>query len=313
MRLFAMVALLEGCALDPAWGELGRVELVYDEGVWGCWTGCDARAPLAVRGRARMLVLNDEDLPRFVVESADPDVLAVSHEPGQHGIGLEGRDPGEADLVFTDLDGTVLDRFGIEVAEVRRIQIEESRALRPYLVMVGGSDVLHVVLRDGRRRRLAGVGAVDYTVADGLAASQLEIRGAASNAFSDLLLGENSELAYVRARSVGAGTVVVSAPSGASTTLQARVVDASDVAWVDVERLDEEAGLSHTVDARAYTLGLTEIHSPDCRWTFDDDGGPVEVQSTWRSALTVFSAEPGKARATCTVGATSGTGRLVFR
>ncbi len=296
-------------------GELGVAEFAWDEGMLGCLFGCDAEEPMAARAVANLIIVNDEDLPTFVVSSSNPEVLEfIQDEPGDSYIRAESHAAGKAKIVLSTVMGDVVDRFEIRVRDVDTIRLSNRELYSErFTLMVGGSRTVNIDLEDTRGNELKGIGGVDYTLYGGITEEQVTLIDAFTDFIVSILVGTVQEYVTVEALAPGLGTISVDAPSGAGLDIPARVVEPADVTRIDLA-LEEEArvGDSATVDARAYA-GSERVYSPGCAWEMDPAEGPVTIDSSGRSSITLESATPASATVTCTVGDQSDSLTVTFR
>ncbi len=306
----ALVATLApGCIFTPpSRGELGKVELAYHEGLFGCIFGCDASAPVAERAHTLMLVLNDDDIPPFYVQSEAPTVMTFTQdEPGVNPIHVQSFAPGQTRLIFQDESGELIDRFPMGSHAVARIAPrDDDEYIDTYTIMVGGEDVIGFSLFDENEQGLAGFGGVDYAVSGGITEDvEVTLGTALGDAIASLFAGVNDEYVRIDARSVGTGQIVVTAASGATLDIPVAIVDETAVTRVLVE--DDDAidyDLSRSAFAHAW-VGDEVVHDPACVWSISPADGPVQITSEHRDFVTVGSDVPGEATVTCTIGGVS--------
>lgn len=296
-------------------GEMGVAEFAWDEGMLGCLFGCDAEEPMAERAVANIMIVNDEDLPTFVVSSSDEAVLTfVQDEPGDSFIRAESHAPGKAKIVLSTVAGDVIDRFEIRVRSVDSIRLSNQDLYSErFTLMVGGSRTINIDLEDSRANELKGIGGVDYTLYGGITEEHVTLVDAFADFIISILVGTVQEYVTVEALAPGLGTISVDAPSGAGIDIPAQVVEPEDVTSIDLA-LEEEAvvGDSVTVDAYAYT-GSERVYSPGCAWEMDPAEGPVTMDSPGRSSITLESSTPASVTVTCTVGTQSDSLTVTFR
>jgi hypothetical protein len=300
---------------DDFMGELGRAEFAWDEGILGCLFGCDAGEPMATRSVATIIVQNDEELPPFDVSSDDPSAITFTHDgPGDASIRAESHVAGHAKLVLTNAStGEVIDRFRIDVRDVDRIRASDEDLYRDtFTIMVGGERTIYLDLRDADRNELVGVGGVDYTLTGGLAEEHFTLVDAFADLLVSILVGTTQDYVTVEALALGSGALVVSAPSGASLSIPARIVDESAVTAVTLEgEATGPVGETINLDARALA-GDERVHDPLCAWSIEPAEGPVAIDGEYRDSISLEATSPGSATVTCSVGTASDSRTVRF-
>lgn len=319
MRTFfiALSFAASGCFFtQPSSGELGNVELTYDEGILGCLFGCDADEPMAADSNTFLVVVNDDELASewgpFVASSENADVLETFQDaPGDSSIRLASHAPGQARVIFEeDASGELIDRFAIDVREIGRIEVSSPEFRESVLVFVGGTITVYLDLFDGSRR-LKGFGGVDYELSGGLSEVEVTIVSALADAIISAFVGSTTESVRIEALELGAGGIrVTGMRGGASLDIPVEVVDESRVASVTVSDATAEPGTYTSVSAQAFAANMDEIHSPTCEWTVEGTG--VTVSSMTSSSISLTAETETSAQVSCTIGGATGTGTVTF-
>jgi hypothetical protein len=316
----ASVALFApGCFFtSPSMGERGVVELAYDEGLFGCIFGCDAREPMATDAHTNIIVTNDDeilaDYGPFVVESSDPAIAQFTQDSvSDTGIHAESHGPGAAMMVFSvDGTGELIDRYEIAVQPIDQIELSSPEIMSRLLVMIGGSVGLGVNLTDADDRTLKGYGGVDYVLSGGLSEVEVTLTTALAEAIARLFVGSTRESATIDAIALGEGMIEITARRGGATlTIPTEVVDTTAVARIEVADVEAEPGTTTSLSVRAFDASGEEIHDPDCdAWTFAGTG--VSSDGEGRGYISLTAATETTGTATCTLNGQMATGTVTF-
>jgi hypothetical protein len=307
MRAYLMplvAALAAGCHPGPTQGELGRATFQWDEGVFGCLFGCNAKGPVVARGTIGLQVTNHDNLPAYTVATDDPAVLEVKQsQDGDSYINLTTHAAGGAKVVLLDASGGVIDRLPIDVRDVTRIAPADGGLYRErFTLIAGGEHQIQLRLEDSDGDALKGAGGVDYAFGGGLSAQEVTLTTVIDEILESAFAGSTTEYVNASAKAVGAGDLLVTSPAGASLDIPAQVVDLSAIDGLEVPPVDAGlVGYSIYVEAHAYVAG-ERAWSPLCAWSIAPSGGPVVLSSTQRDGATVDSKVSADANVTCTIG-----------
>ncbi|MCA9660900.1 MAG: hypothetical protein KC486_21335, partial [Myxococcales bacterium] len=282
----------------------------------GCIFGCNADEPMVAGGRAYLMVVNDEEIPDFTVESDDPDVMsAMRADEESSTVILESSAAGTAKVVFRDkASGDVFDRFKIYVHDVDRIELNQDDLFdQSFTLMVGGESTIYFDLRDTKDHYLQGIGGVSYSLSGQITADELGLIDAIAEAIVNVLAGSNNESVAIEALGVGSGEIVALAPSGATLAVPVTVVGPEAITRVEVFGEDDppRIGELYGLNADAFA-GAEEVRSPECEWTVAPADGGVTVRSASRSTISVESEVAASATVTCTIGGVSGSYEVRF-
>jgi hypothetical protein len=312
----ALGLVTSGCFFtQPSMGELGNVEVSYDEGVFGCLFGCDADEPMAADSNTFLIVQNGEELASefepYVVSGEDETILeAITTSASDSSIRLVSHAPGRGYVAFHEQSsGALIDRFGIDVREIDRIEVNTPEYQENVLVFIDGTLTVYLNLFNGSAR-LKGFGGVDYDLMGGLSETETTITTALAEAIVQLFAGSTTEFVRIEANELGAGSISVTAMRGdASLEIPVEVVDASRVASITVTDATAEPGSSTSVSAQAFDANGDQIHDPLCEWTVTGTG---ITPSPGRSSVTVSAEQETTGQATCTINGITGTGSITF-
>ncbi len=308
-------AFASGCFFTPpTHGDLGRAEFAYDEGLFGCLFGCDASEPMAVRANTFLLVTNHDELPPFVAASSDTSVLEATQDTGigDSSIRLTSHAAGTAQIELDDGAGELIDRVSIQVEDIQTIALQSPTIQSRYLVMMGGTSSFTLDLTDAQGRHLKGFGGVDYAYGGGIGETEVGVTSALADAIARFFAGSTREGASLDALAIGAGSIDVSAPSGATLSIPVEVVDESAVVSVTVEDQTVELGSSASIGAHAFASDGEEIHDPVCEWTSSTTSGDAVVSGQDRNTVTLDASTQSSITVTCTIGGASGSGTVQF-
>lgn len=303
----AIAALAQSGCFDEgaSFGERGRAQFAWDQGLLGCLFGCDADEPMAAHSVAMIEVLNHEELPPYVVSSSSPSVLEFFDEdPEGSGVRCESHEAGSAHLVLSDATtGEEIDRFEIAVHDVARIEVAEEELFREELtIMVGGERGIGLDLRDDRGRELVGIGGVSYGFSGGIDEESASLADAYADFIASLFVGTTDEGVTIEALALGAGAVTASARSGATLEIPVRIVDESVVTRVEVEARGElEAGSAIIFDCLAFA-GAEPVYAPVSTCSLEPADGAIAIDWESRGTVQLAATGPGSATLTCRVG-----------
>jgi hypothetical protein len=320
--LIALVSLsaCRGSSSIYTQGELGHAEFGWNNGL-GCAiaagfassglgvkaSGCDASAPMATRASADLQVVNSSKLPAF--DAASNDTSIADATAGGSAIRIVSHRAGTIELSLTNhATGELIDRLPIVIEDVATIALADSSSYKVhYLIENGGSDIINLTLKDHSGSALVGLGAVDYSLAGALGAQQVTL----VSALADLLVGATfgvEEHVSITALQTGAGTIAVSAPSGAALAIPAEVDDASAIATITVSgRAPLQAGSAVIFDAVAGDSSGERVHSPACAWSVQPASGPIAIDWQLRDSLQLKAASSASATLTCSAGTSTGS------
>jgi hypothetical protein len=311
LAVVALLSLATACIVEhSSTGELGVAEFAWDEGIFGCLFGCNAKEAVAVGSTATLDVVNELDVPAYDVGSSDPSVIEFSI--GLGGIECTAHRAGKAKiLLFEQGTTTLIDRFEIRARDVRRVVPVDPDIEDRFTIQVGGSHRLYFNLQDSKRRQLRGIGAASYTLTGGLGTTEVTLTPAESDFLAGILIGTNSEYLDIDALAAGSGTLVVAAGS-ASRPLSFAVVDGTAVTRVEVsDATDLSVGTSFTMTAEAFA-GSDRVFSPACTWTIAPPTGVVTVNEANRDFIHLTADASGTFTATCSIGTANGSRTLTI-
>jgi hypothetical protein len=210
----------------------------------------------------------------------------------------------------------VIDRFAIEVRDVAKITPADAKLyVHTFTIVAGGEKEVQLKLTSSDGTELKGVGAVDYAFMGGLTQSEVTLVSAIADAIASIFVGTTTEYAKLSAKAVGTGAVQITAPSGASFTLPAAVVDNSAITAVSISEGDlteTTAGSTTTVDIVAMA-GDERAWSPKCDWTIDPPMGDVVITNAARDYAAVTSKVVASAKVTCTINGHAATSTVSFK
>jgi hypothetical protein len=298
-------------SVEPTPGELGVLSFAHDRGDLICLFGCGAREPLAARSKSRLVVYSasKSEIPPVTVESSDPAVASFDITKSGR-IAVTSGNPGTARLEIKDASGTLIDALPVVVKNVSSIHTEYDDGMA---IMIGGGTSVNVDLKDENDCPMLGLGGVDYALSGGIAQGQVTLAELLLDFVFQQFISSADESFTLTADALGAGTIQISAPGGASSTVPVEVVDASGVATVTVHADgDFTPGDSHEATAQAFTADERRVLSPKCEWALSPATGPLSIKSTTRDSAYVYSDVVAEAELSCTIGATSGSTTIQF-
>jgi hypothetical protein len=319
--LVAAALLAAGCGDitigdDATKGELGVAEFAWDEGLFGCLFGCDAEEPMAVGAVANLVVVNDEELPVFTVESDDASTIQFTLDsPGDNFIEATAHREGTAKVILLDArTDEVIDRLAVDAYDVASIELRVPDLYRQrYTIMVGGEAEIHFILRNSRDQALKGIGAVDYTLQGGITEQEMDLVSAMAEYIVSIFAGTVSEYVDVTANELGTGSLLVSALTGVTMEIPVAIVDESAATAIElVPRGDLEAPGAMIIDAFVWA-GDEPLHSAACQWSLNPPDGPVQIDWESRDVVQLKADTPGQAQLTCQIGSLSESAPMNFR
>lgn len=319
--LTAAAVLAAGCGdltigEEATKGELGVAKFAWDEGLFGCLFGCDAEEPMAVGAVAHLVVVNDEELPLFTVESDDASTIEFTQDsPGDSVIEATAHREGTAKVILVDANtDDVIDRLAVDAYDVASIELRDSELYRQrYTIMVGGEAEIHFILRNSRGRELKGIGAVEYTLQGGITEQEMDLVSAMADYIVSIFAGTVSEYVSLTANELGEGTLMVSALTGVTLQIPVVIVDESAATAIEiVPRGELEAPGAMIVDAIVWA-GDEPLHSAACQWSLSPPEGPVQIDWELRDAVQLKADTPGEAELTCQIGSLSESASMIFR
>jgi len=293
-------------------GELGLAEFEWDRGTPECVFDCGAAESLATRSIAYLLVVNQEEVPRFVVSSSDSEIVEFSKESEMsYSILAEAHREGEAQVIlYESYSHNVLDRFEVKVRDVAEIVLKEPGLFEERLTTVaGGKKYVFLNLKDRQGNKLFGIGGVDYYLADGFTVEQVTLVSAMHDPLLTYFGGSFSECAFIEVMAFGTGSIAVEAPSGASLSIPVAIVDESVITRLALSSSGDAYRI--TVFANAWN-GNEPVYSPDCEWTWDSTGGSVYLVFEGRDYLALEGSSSARANITCTIGIHTATHNVTF-
>ncbi len=289
-------------SFDPMPGELGRVQFAHDRGALICIFGCGLGEPLAEAAVSRIAVYADEPLPPITVASDAPGVAEFAIVDDR--IEVTTHAPGTARLELRDEAGALVDAVAVVVKPVTSIETRED-----LVVMVGGSTYVGVELKDELGCPVLGVGGVAYELSGGISAQQATLVDAITDFLFGFLDSSADEGFSLDAVSVGAGSLRITAPSGATRDLPVAVVGPESVATITLSPPGEpfERGDSQPITAAAFTADDRVIDSPACAWSLTATSGAPTITSEGRDSVYVMAPSTASATITCAIGAAAGS------
>ncbi|MCA9649774.1 MAG: hypothetical protein H6712_28145 [Myxococcales bacterium] len=297
-------------------GEQGLLHFAYDYGAIVCAFGCGADEPIAERSTVQIdaFAPSGVELPPVHAVSDAPEVATfeILHDGD---VEIQAHAPGSVRLELRDADDELVEAVGFEVRPVASIELYDSEP-SPLTIMVGGSDTIHLDLRDEDGCHLVGIGGLDYTMTGTIEGDDsFIVLSTVVGWFLEPWTGSPvDELFGVLAQSVGEASVVARAPSGSELVLPVSVVDASAVAELGLSEpeLPWAAGSDEEIYAWAADAEGTLIEDPDCEWSIDPADGPVVLDDR-RSYVSLYSEVPARATVRCTLGSQSEAVSVVFQ
>jgi len=298
-----------GMSTEQTPGELGVLKFAYDRGAIGCMFGCGATEPLGARSKARFAVYSDTALPAVSVSSTD-EAVAKFDITNTGRIAITTGAPGTAKLEIKDASGTLIDALPVVVKSVSTIRADKDESLA---IMTGGAVSVNLTLEDENGCALMGLGGVDYQLSGGISKGEVTILTQIVDWLLQPVISSMEESFTLNAQTVGAGSVEISAPSGATATLPVEVVDEASVAKVSLDVSDDlESGEMFTAEASAFTSDERRVYSPKCTWTLSPETGPITIKSSTRDTALIKSDTPAEAELTCTIAGVSGSAPIVY-
>jgi hypothetical protein len=318
MRTLLLVLFVGGCGGSyPTRGELGRVEIAWDEGL-GCLFGCNASAPMAARATAGLQVKNYKTLPAFTVATEDASVLEFTHAsnngPNSY-VRASSHAAGSTKLVINDAQtGELIDRFAIEVRDVASIELQDKSLFKQRLTVVnGGNKQFNLALRASDGTELKGIGGVDYRYAGGLSEQQLGLIDAITAALTSAFVGTVTESATVKAKAEGAGEITVTSPAGAQLIIPAAVVGETAITRVEIPEVEPGEVDEYTqAYAQAYA-GEDRAWSPPSKWSLEPAQGPIAITVMGRDYASMKGTAAATATVTLTVNGIKASNTVTFR
>jgi hypothetical protein len=167
------------------------------------------------------------------------------------------------------------------------------------LVLAGSAQYFHVTTTDSGGHTTIGTGSVSFTLA-GTLSPTLSLAGGDAYGFTG---------------TPGTGSVIATAPGGASARLDVGVVPMNAIQRLDAVKHGnsvDSSGTYATVDITAYAAS-GPVYGAACAWTASDPSVTVRNQSlgsleqTATAATQLALGKPGSFIATCTLGTLSTT------
>jgi hypothetical protein len=203
------------------------------------------------------------------------------------------------------------------VKDVATIAVDSPDYRTVFTIMLGGAVTMTLDLSDARGRTLKGIGGVDYAFAGGISATELTLASAIVNAIASIFTGTATEYVDLTANALGAGTISITAPSGASLGVPVAIVDESAVERIELCGEFDGTPVANqdslSIYADAFAAGDEPVHSPECAWSLAPVAGPIAFDSMGRSSVSLSATAPGTATVTCVIGAQSATFDVTFQ